>query len=142
MVPLKSQTLCSFSNLNISFTPPLYHCHQFLVQEQQHHKYDNACHQAVQYTDIPSDFSSNTLRNFRIHELDLLLDLVELGVCRCRAYFSSTGCLFDFHDDRLASERTRVTTLEFVDLGLDSAEVFAFHDVDDFRLFLEALDMS
>src|SRR5512136_3030547 len=148
MVPLKSQTLCSFSNLNISFTPPLYHCHQFLVQEQQHYKYDNACHEAVQYTDIPTDLSSNTLRNLCIHELDLLLDLVEsllefeeLGVCSCRGSFSATACLFDFHNDRVASERTRVTALEFVHLGFDSAQVFAFHDVDYFNLFVEAFDV-
>src|SRR5512138_3666782 len=96
-------------------TPPLYHRHQFLVQEQQHHKYDNACNEAVQYTDIPSDFSSNTLRNLCIHEFDLLFDLIEslldleeLGVCGCSASFSATGCFLDLDNDGFSSERARV----------------------------------
>jgi len=52
----------------------------------------------------------------------------------------TAGGLLDLDDHRVSGERSGVAPLEFGDLGLDGAGVLGFHDVDQFDLFLEALD--
>src|SRR5690606_26474332 len=69
-----------------------------------------------------------------------LLDLKELGIYPCCCGLYATSSFLDLDNHWVSSERTRVSPLEFVDLGPDSAEIFGLHDVDQFTLLLEALD--
>jgi hypothetical protein len=85
--------------------------------------------------------SASTNSIFFSNLVESLLDLEELGVCTCCSDFLSTGSFLDLYDDRIASDRTRVPGLEFVDLSLNDVQVFGLHDVDDLCLLLEALDV-